>query len=102
MAYKCFIKKFIESFYKTTKNVVKEEVKEIKDLTPTSEQYKKGEAMSVIAIAALSSMGIPVAAVAEPVIAKVFAYGIADLEAGVEDNQKLIIARVIAELKKAK
>ena len=95
--------KIIEIFKKPIKimhKVAKDEIKEIKDLTPTPEQYKKGEAMSMIAIAALSSMGIPVAGVAEPIIAKVFAYGIADLEAGIEDNQKLIIERVIAELNK--
>lgn len=82
-------------------NVAKEEIKEIKDITPSEEQREKGRVVAVIAIAALSSMGIPIAGVAEPIIAKVFAYGIADLEAGIEDNEKLIVQRVLEELKKS-
>lgn len=93
--------KFFKNNTQVVNNVVKAEVQEIKDIVPTEEQYAKGEAMSVITIAALSSMGIPVAAVAQPVIAKVYAYGIADLEAGIKDNDKLIIERVLKELKKS-
>lgn len=100
MAYKCFIKSFIESLHSSVKQAAKDEIKEIKELNPTDNQRAKGQAMAVIAVAALGSMGIPIAAVAEPVIAKVFAYGIADLEAGVEDNKKLILQRVLEEMKK--
>lgn len=93
--------KFFKNNTQVVNNVVKAEVQELKDIVPTEEQYAKGEAMSAITIAALSSMGIPVAAVAQPVIAKVYAYGIADLEAGIKDNDKLIIERVLKELKKS-
>lgn len=89
--------KFLNIF----KKVAKDEIQEVKDIKPTDEQYTKGKALAVIAVAALASSGIPIAAVAEPIIAKVFAYGIADMEAGIEDNQKLIISRVLEEIKKA-
>ena len=92
---------FFKKPFMIARNVAKEEISEIKDITPTDEDYKQGQAMAVIAIAALSSMGIPVAGLAEPIIAKVFAYGIRDVKDGVENNDKLIISRVIEEVRKA-
>lgn len=94
--------RFIKRHFTITKNVVKGEATEIANLKPTEDDYSQGKRMAVVTIAVMASMGIPIAAAAEPVIAKVFAYGIRDLRDGIEDNNKLIISRVINEIKASK
>lgn len=78
---------------------IKDEVKEIKELKPTEEDYAQGERIAVLATTAMTSMGIPMAVLGTKIMGKVFAYAIRDLKDGVEDNDKLIISRVIEELK---
>lgn len=93
-------KDIVKAFFRIHKNVIKGEIDEIKNLSPTEEDYAKGEVMATTAVAVMNSMGIGCSALAHRIIAKVFAYGIRDVKNGLEDNKKLIIGRVVEEIKK--
>ena len=92
-------KDFIKTVFRIHKNVIKGELEEIQNLTPTEEDYKQGEAMADVAVAAMASVGLGHTVLGKVIIAKVFAYGIRDIKDGVEDNSKLIIGRVIEEIR---
>lgn len=85
--------------FKIGKNVVKGEVQEIVNLKPTEDDYKQGEQLATVAAGALATMGIPIPAVGITIIGKAFAYGIRDIRDGVEEPDKLIIGRIIEEIK---
>lgn len=85
--------------FKIGKNVVKGEVQEIVNLKPSEDDYKQGEQLATVAAGALAAMGIPIPAVGITIIGKAFAYGIRDIRDGVEEPNKLIIGRIIEEIK---
>ena len=85
--------------FKIGKNVVKGEVQEIVNLKPTEDDYKQGEQLATVTAGALAAMGIPIPAVGITIIGKAFAYGIRDIRDGVEEPNKLIIGRIIEEIK---
>lgn len=78
----------------------KEEVKEIKNLELTDEDKEQGDKVAVMIVAALAGVGVPMCALGQKAIARVLAYVIRDVKDGIECQDKLIIARVINELKK--
>lgn len=79
---------------------IKEEVKEIKSLELTDEDKEQGDKVAVMVVAALAGVGVPMCALGQKAIARVLAYVIRDVKDGIECQDKLIIARVINELKK--
>lgn len=79
---------------------IKEEVKEIKNLELTDEDKEQGDKVAVMIVAALAGVGVPMCTLGQKAIARVLAYVIRDVKDGVECQDKLIIARVINELKK--
>ncbi len=79
---------------------IKEEVKEIKNLELTDEDKEQGDKVAVMVVAALAGVGVPMCALGQKAIARVLAYVIRDVKDGIECQDKLIIARVINELKK--
>lgn len=79
---------------------IKEEVKEIKNLELTDEDKEQGDKVAVMIVAALAGVGVPMCALGQKAIARVLAYVIRDMKDGIECQDKLIIARVINELKK--
>lgn len=85
--------------FKIGKNVVKGEVQEIVNLKPTEDDYKQGEQLATIAVGAMTAMGIPLPAIGVTIMGKAFAYGIRDIRDGVEEPDKLIIGRIIDEIK---
>ena len=92
-------KEFVKAVFRIHKNAIKSEIDEIRNLTPTEEDYKQGEAMADAAVAAMASVGLGCTVLGQRIMAKVFAYGIRDIKDGIEDNSKLIIGRVIEEIK---
>lgn len=79
---------------------IKEEVKEIKNLKLTEEDKEQGDKIATMVVAALAGVGVPMCAIGQRAIAKVLAYVIRDVKDGVVCQDKLIVARVINELKK--
>lgn len=92
-------KDIVKAIFRIHKNVIKKEFEEIQNLTPTKEDYAQGEKLAEVAVVAMSSMGLGYTVLGQRIMAKVFAYGIRDIKDGVEDNSKLIIGRVIEEIK---
>lgn len=92
-------KDVVKAIFRVHKNVIKKEFEEIQNLTPTEEDYAQGERLAEAAVVAMSSMGLGYTLLGQRIMAKVFAYGIRDIKDGVEDNSKLIIGRVIEEIK---
>lgn len=92
----------IKTAFKILFNVAKDEVEEIRNLQPTEDDYTQGEVMGSLAIATMAAMGVPTAAVEQEVIARVCAYALRDLKDGIQSDNKLIIHRVINEIKEAK
>lgn len=89
----------VKAIFRIHKNVIKKEFEEIQNLTPTEEDYAQGEKLAEAAVVAMGSMGLGYTVLGQRIMAKVFAYGIRDIKDGVEDNSKLIIGRVIEEIK---
>lgn len=92
----------LKKIFRINKKVIKGEIEEIRNLTPTEEDIKQGEVLADIAITAMASMGMTYTVMMQRIMAKVFAYGIRDIKDGVQDNKKLIIGRVIEEIKNEK
>lgn len=91
---------FLHKLARVCFNPVKEEVKEIKSLKPTEEDREQGKRLAILTVAALSAMGIPLSALGTEVIAVALTYGLRDLKDGLESHDKLIVARVINEIRK--
>lgn len=92
-------KEICRMIFRVHKNAIKKELEEIKNLKPTEEDYAQGEVMADAAIAAMVSLGLTHTVLEQRIIAKVFAYGIRDVKDGIADNKKLLIGRVIEEIK---
>ena len=92
----------IKSIIKINHHVIKAEAEEIANLNITQEDEEQAMRLSVLAVAGLAACGIPCGPVGQQVIAKVLAYALRDLKDGIEVNDKLIINRVINEIKAEK
>lgn len=81
------------------KNVFIGEFNEIREIVPTEADKKQGEIMAELIRAALASFGIPSTSQMEDITSRVCAYAIRDLKDGAKEPSKLIIGRVITEIK---
>lgn len=95
-------KEFIKAVFRVHSEVIKGELEEILTLKPTDEDYTQAKQLANIAIAAMAATGIPYSVLCRSVIEKTFAYGIRDVKEGIKDNKKLILGRVIEEIRKEK
>lgn len=89
------VKKFINAF----KKAMKDEVQEIKELKITPEDEEQASKIANLAADAMMLYGIPVGGAGRVVMKKVIAYSLRDLKDGVKAPDKLIIIRVVNELK---
>lgn len=80
-------------------NPLKGEMKEIKKLKPTEDDYRQGERIALVTIMTLTAMGIPMSAFSEEIIAKAAAYALRDLKDGLEYEERLIVKRIVNEIK---
>ena len=96
------MKTAIGRFLKALGNALLDEVDEVAHLTPTDEDREQGAKLATLTVTALASVGCPLPAIGTTVIAKVYAYGLRDIKDGVETPDKLIIKRVINEIKEQK
>lgn len=90
----------IKAFFRVNKNVVKAEIDEIKNLQITDEDKTQGRAAAVLVASTMAACGIPLGAAATPVLEKVLAYVIRDAKDGVKTPDKLIISRIVSEIKR--
>ena len=92
----------IKSIIKINHRVIKAEAEEIVNLSITQEDEEQANRLSVLIAAALVSCGIPCGVLSQQIMAKVLAYALRDIKDGIEVNDKLIIGRVINEIKREK
>lgn len=92
---KSFLKKITGIFLKP----VKEEVKEVLRLNPTPQDFEQGQKLAVIVVAVLAANGIPMSTRSTELIGQALAYLVRDVKDGVDDHDKLLIQRLINEIK---
>lgn len=92
----------LKALFKINKKVVKDEVHEITQLNITQEDEEQAQQLSVLVVAGLAACGIPVGVLGQKIIEKVLVYALRDLKDGIEEPDKLIIKRVVNEIKKEK
>lgn len=78
------------------------EIEEIKAIVPTQQDLDEAEALACLAVAAMSSLGVPAVVLQKAIIKKVFAYGIRDIKNGVKSPQDLLLSRIIKEVRNNK
>ena len=89
----------IKTLFRINHKVIKGEITEIVNLSLTDEDKAQGKAAAILAVAALTACGVPLGALGQPVLEKVLAYAIRDVKDGIETPNKLIIGRIIEEVK---
>lgn len=92
----------VKTLFRIQHNVIKGEVDEILHLQPTDEDKAQGKAAAALAITALASCGVPLGALGAPVLEKVFTYVIRDIKDGASTPEKLIVGRIVTEIKNEK
>lgn len=92
----------LKNIFKINHRVVKGEIEEICQLNITQEDEEQAEQLAVLVAAGLAACGIPVGVLGQKIIARVLAYALRDLKDGVETPDKLIIKRVVNEIKAEK
>lgn len=95
------LKETLKKIFTIKKKVVKDEIEEIKNLEITEEDEKQAKMLTVVVIVALNEMGIPVTAIGAKVIETAISYGLRNLKDGIEAPEKLLIGRIINEVKKS-
>ena len=89
------IKRFFRAFHKA----MKEEIEEVKTLNVTKEDEEQASKIANLAADAMMMYGVPVGGAGRAIMKKVIAYSLRDIKDGVNAPDKLIIKRVINELK---
>lgn len=77
---------------------LREEIKEVKSLTLTQEDLDQAEKIADILIQAVGQYGIALLPL-KPLIKKAIAYGLRDIKEGIKAPEKLLIKRIIKEMK---
>lgn len=89
----------IKRFFRAFKKAMKEEIEEVKTLNITKEDEEQASKIANLAADAMMMYGVPVGGVGRAVMKKVIAYSLRDIKDGVNAPDKLIIKRVMNELK---
>lgn len=89
------IKRFFRAFHKA----MKEEIEEVKTLNITKEDEEQASKIANLAADAMMMYGVSVGGAGRAIMKKVIAYSLRDIKDGVNAPDKLIIKRVINELK---
>lgn len=89
------IKRFFRAFHKA----VKEEIEEVVTLNITKEDEEQASKIANLTADTMMMYGVPVGGAGRAIMKKVIAYSLRDIKDGVNAPDKLIIRRVINELK---
>lgn len=89
----------IKRFFRAFKKAMKDEMEEVKTLNVTKEDEEQASKIANLTADAMMMYGVPVGGVGRAVMKKVIAYSLRDIKDGVNAPDKLIIKRVMNELK---
>ena len=92
----------IKAILRINKNALKSEIEEIKSLKITEEDTTQANKISALIVAGMAAAGIPCGALSQQIMARIIAYALRDIKDGVEVHDKLIIKRVINEIRNEK
>lgn len=93
------VKRFFDDLRSICFKPIKDEIKEVFELKPTEEDFEQGRKLAVIVVAVLAAHGIPMSTKSTELIGQALAYLVKDVKDGVDDHNKLLIQRVISEVK---
>lgn len=85
--------------FKATHKAIKEEIAEVKNLTITEDDTAQAKAMRKVIVAAANAYGIPIPEQVQEVLDKALAYILRDAKDGLETPEKLLIKRIIDNIK---
>lgn len=85
--------------FKATHKAIKEEIAEVKNLTITEDDTTQAKAMRKVIVAAANAYGIPIPEQIQEVLDKALAYILRDAKDGLETPEKLLIKRIIDNIK---
>ena len=89
------IKRFFRAFHKA----MKQEIEEVITLNITKEDEEQASKIANLTADTMMMYGVPVGGAGRAIMKKVIAYSLRDIKDGVNAPDKLIIKRVINELK---
>lgn len=89
----------IKRFFRAFKKAMKDEMEEVKTLNVTKEDEEQASKIANLTADTMMMYGVPVGGVGRAVMKKVIAYSLRDIKDGVNAPDKLIIKRVMNELK---
>ena len=89
------IKRFFRAFHKA----MKQEIEEVVTLNITKEDEEQASKIAKLTADTMMMYGVPVGGAGRAIMKKVIAYSLRDIKDGVNAPDKLIIRRVINELK---
>ncbi len=85
--------------FKATHKAIKEEIDEVKNLVITEDDTAQAKAMRKVIVAAANAYGIPIPEQVQEVLDKALAYILRDAKDGLETPEKLLIKRIIDNIK---
>lgn len=89
----------IKRFFRAFNKAMKQEIEEVVTLNITKEDEDQASKIANLAADAMMMYGVPVGGAGRAIMKKVIAYSLRDIKDGVNAPDKLIIRRVINELK---
>jgi hypothetical protein len=89
----------IEKFFKACHKAMKQEIEEVVTLNITKEDEEQASKIANLTADTMMMYGVPVGGVGRAIMKKVIAYSLRDIKDGVNTPDKLIIRRVINEIK---
>lgn len=90
---------FFKKIFNVFKNVIRDEVEEIKDLVITDQDREDADRLVSLVKAAANSYGVPIPDELKEVLSTALAYGVRDLKDGFKNPDNLIVVRIINELR---
>lgn len=90
------------TYVKALFRALKGEIDELKAITPTQEDKDQADKLTKLICAVAASYGIPVSSTLKQGISTTLSFGLRDLKDGVKCPDKLIVMRVIDEIKAAR
>lgn len=93
------IQETIKTFFKCIFRANKDEKEEIQNLQITSVDKNEAAILTNLIAAVLSSYGVPSTREQNKAMEKALAYGIRDLKEGIKEPHRLLVVRIVDELK---
>ena len=85
--------------FKATKNAIKDEIDEVKNLVITEDDTTQAKVMRRVIVAPANAQGIPVPEEIQVVLDKALAYILRDCKDGIKTPEKLLVRRIIDNIK---